>query len=216
VNRGAVFRDRRDAGRQLAEAVDLLALDHPIVLALPRGGVPVGHEVARHLGAPLEVFVVRKLGAPGQPEFGIGAIAEDGTSLVDDSSCRGLGVTRRQLDAITATERDELQRRVARYRGDRALPSVADRDVIVVDDGLATGVTARTALEALRRHHPRRLVLAVPVGAPETAAQVEDEGAEVVCLNRPSTFRSVGAWYQEFDQITDDEVLALLGRSPGG
>jgi putative phosphoribosyl transferase len=205
-----IFRDRRDAGQQLADQLVPRVLVHPLVLALPRGGVPVGFEVARRLGAPLEVFVARKLGAPGRPELGIGALAEGGARVVDTEAVRHLRVTDAELDGLIAAETAELARRVQAYRGGRSLPPLASRDVVLVDDGLATGVTARAALLALRARAPHRLVLAVPVAAPERADQLEAEGVELVCLARPPGFRAVGSWYDRFDQTSDDEVLELL------
>jgi putative phosphoribosyl transferase len=206
------FRDRRDAGERLGARVATLDLRDPLVLGLARGGVVVAAEVARALGAPLDALVVRKLGAPGQPELGVGALAETGEALVDESTLRLLGIDRTALDPVIARERAELQRRVARYRGGRALAPFAGRDVVVVDDGLATGVTARAALRAVRRRHPRRLVVAVPVGATDTVARLvaERDADDVVALETPSDFFAVGAWYDRFDQTSDDEVVALL------
>jgi putative phosphoribosyl transferase len=205
-----MFRDRRDAGRQLAEALDVLGLVDPLVLALPRGGVPVGYEIARRLGAPLEVFVARKLGAPGRPELGIGALAEGGARVVDRQAVQHLRVTGAELDALIAREQAELARRVEAYRGGRPLPALSGRDVVLADDGLATGVTARASLLALRVAAPRRLILAVPVAAPDRAALLEADGYEVVALARPRGFQAVGSWYDRFDQTPDDEVLELL------
>ncbi len=209
------FHDRTEAGRQLGAAVADLDLLTPLVLALPRGGVPVAFEIASRLDAPLEVFVARKVGAPGHREFGIGAIAEGddpGGVVVDEEALRVLGVSRERFDALAAEERTELDRRIRHYRGDRRLPKIAGRDVIVVDDGLATGVTAEAALRALRPRQPHRLLLAVPVCAPDTATRLSSL-AEVVCLSQPSDFGAVGRWYERFDQTTDTEVLDLLARS---
>lgn len=217
--RGAtMYEDRRDAGRRLGEALAGRELHRPLVLALPRGGVPVAVEVARALHAELDVLVVRKIGAPGQPELGIGAVAEGGEPLLHPPSLRMLGVTERQLEATVAAERRELDRRVERYRGARPLPAVADRDVLVVDDGLATGGTARAALAALAPRRPRRLVLAVPVGSPRTVAELEHDADEVVCLQQPEHFQAVGQWYRDFAQTTDDVVVRLLAehRDAGG
>lgn len=209
------FPDRTQAGRQLGAVLADLDLSAPVVLALPRGGVPVAFEVAAQLEAPLEVFVARKVGAPGHPEFGIGAIAEGddpGGVVVDEEALRVLGVRRERFDALAAHERIELERRVWHYRGDRPLPPLDGREVIVVDDGLATGVTAEAALRALRLRRTRRLLLAVPVCAPDTALRLGTL-AEVVCLSRPPDFRAVGRWYERFDQTTDAEVIDLLARS---
>lgn len=207
------FHDRRDAGKALAARLGQQSFVSPVVLALPRGGVPVAFEVARALGAPLEVFVARKVGAPGHEEFGIGAIAEGSDELIVTDSARALGLTARQLAALAARERTELGRRVGHYRGGAPLPDLAGRDVILVDDGLATGVTAEAALRALRRHDPRRLVLAVPVCAPDTAHRLAEMAEEVVCLAAPSEFYAVGLWYEDFSPTTDAEVLDLLQRA---
>jgi predicted phosphoribosyltransferase len=194
-------------------------LERPVVLALPRGGVPVAAEVARALGAPLEVLVARKLGAPHQPELGIGALAEGGVRVVDPAAVRALHLAPADVEAVATREAAELDRRVHRYRGDRPLPDLAGRTAVVVDDGLATGVTASAALRAAVAAGPARLVLAVPVGSPDTATRLAAEhGVEVVCLEQPWDLRSVGRWYRDFAQTTDDEVLALLaaGRAAGG
>lgn len=203
------FRDRRDAGRQLAAALAGLGLHDPVVLALPRGGVPVAAEVAGALGAPLDVLVARKVGAPGHREYGIGAIAEGGVAVADESALRALGVTAAQYQELAAAEQAELDRRVRRYRADRPLPALAGRDVVLVDDGLATGMTAEAALRSIRDRASGRVVLAVPVGAPEAVDRLAGV-AEVVCLARPDDFRAVGRWYERFDQTADEEVLALL------
>ena len=212
------FRDRHHAGRLLAErliqVVDPATLADPLVLGLPRGGVPVAFEVARALDAPLDVFVARKLGSPRQPELGIGAVAEGGTRVLDDATVRALGVTPEDLERITVREQAELERRVARYRG-RPLPPLTGRDVIVVDDGLATGVTASAALAALRATDAARVVLAVPVAAADTAEQLRATGVVVVSVIEPDDLRAVGRWYDHFEQTSDDEVLDLLGRAAG-
>lgn len=204
------FHDRRDAGRRLGERLKDEALADPIVLALPRGGVPVGHEVARALGAPLEVFVARKVGAPHLPEYGIGAVAEGGGGVMDGWAVRAFGLSRRDFDRLAEAERAELERRVGRYRHGRPLPSLRGRTVVLVDDGLATGVTAEAALLALREAQPRRLVLAVPVCAPDTVARLRGVADDVVCLHAPEGFAAVGQWYERFGQTTDEEVEDLL------
>jgi putative phosphoribosyl transferase len=207
------FRDRAEAGRRLAERLGDLALRSPVVLALPRGGVPVGAEVAAALGAPLEVLVARKVGAPGQEELGIGAVAEGLDEPVVTDAADQLGVGRDELRGLAERARAELQRRVALYRGGRPLPALAGRDAVVVDDGLATGATAEAALRAVRRHGPGRTVLAAPVCARDTAARLAALADDVVCVEAPPRFRAVGDWYDRFDQTTDDEVLALLAAA---
>ncbi|HEV2068989.1 MAG TPA: phosphoribosyltransferase family protein [Acidimicrobiales bacterium] len=208
-----VFRNRTDAGRRLAQVLRPLGLSDPVVLALPRGGVPVAFEIATALDVPLEVFVARKIGAPGHAERGIGAISEEGGRAIDQAALHVLGLTLHQFEQLAADERLELQRRVRRYRAGRPLPELAGRDVVVADDGLATGVTAEAALHALRSKRPRRLVLAVPVCAPDTAARLGTMADDVVCILSPTDFRAVALWYEDFDQTTDDEVVDLLERS---
>jgi putative phosphoribosyl transferase len=209
--------DRTDAGQRLATVLVGMDLRRPVVLALPRGGVPVGAEIAAALHAPLEVFVARKIGAPARPEYGIGAVAEGGEPLFDRWAVQALGLSDADLAELAEAERHELDRRVRRYRGGRPLPPLAGRSVVLVDDGLATGVTAEAALLALRDQvatapgQPLRLILAVPVCARDSAARLRSL-AEIVCLSRPEDFRAVGLWYEEFGQTGDDEVLALLAR----
>jgi putative phosphoribosyl transferase len=204
------FRDRAEAGRNLADEVARLDLDEPVVLALPRGGVPVGAQVAARLRAPFDVFVTRKIGAPHQREFGIGAVAEGGTVVADHDALAALGLSAAGFERLAEEERAELDRRVRRYRGDRPMVEVAGRDVVLVDDGLATGVTAEAALRALRGRGPRSLVLAVPVGAPDTVRRLATVADEVVCVHAPAQFSAVGLWYDVFDQTSDEEVVALL------
>ena len=209
------YRDRHHAGRKLARALaDLPDLDGPaIVLALPRGGVPVGYEVAQELDAPLDLMIVRKLGFPGHEEMAMGAIATGGTQVIDDQLVRQSGITRQQLDQKINAERRELHRREQRYRGNRPEPQLADRSVILVDDGLATGSTMLSAAMAATERAPHTLTIAVPVAPPDTCARFENIADHVVCPLTPPGFRSVSQWYQSFEQTTDDEVRDLLERA---
>jgi predicted phosphoribosyltransferase len=204
------FEDRTEAGRDLAQRLMHLRDEHPIVLAVPRGGVPVAYEVARALGAPLDVFLVRKLGVPGQRELGMGAIAPGGVVILNVEVIRALGITQLQIERVAAEERAELERRMRAFRGDRPMPDVRGRTVILVDDGLATGVSARAAIRALREMGPKRIVLAVPVCAPETAEALRPDVDELVCVQSPRDFLAVGYWYKHFDQTSDREVVDLL------
>ena len=208
-----VFLDRRDAGRQLAAQVAPLARERPVVIALPRGGVPVAFEVAHALRAPLDVLAVRKLGAPGNPEFGVGAIAEDGTAVLNSDTARRVGMTQELLDATLEREIRELRRRVERYRDGRRQVDVRGRTVIVVDDGLATGLTDLVAVRALRARGAARIVVAVPVGARESVAMVAEEADEVVCHTVPRELLGVGRFYQDFSPVSDAEVVELLGAA---
>ncbi|MEU7569044.1 phosphoribosyltransferase family protein [Streptomyces fradiae] len=208
------FEDRGDAGRLLGESVRERAAGQgwsdPVVIALPRGGVPVGAQVARALDAPLDVLVVRKIGAPGRPEVGIGAIAGEAPPLFDGRALRMLGITPDELGADVARERTELHRREALYRRGAPAPDLRGRAVVLVDDGLATGVTARAAARRLREEEPERLVLAVPVGDRRAVAELRTEVDDLVCLSQPADFRAVGLWYEDFEQVGDEEVLGIL------
>ncbi|GLU48950.1 phosphoribosyltransferase family protein [Nocardiopsis ansamitocini] len=204
------FADRAEAGRLLAERVGALAETDPVVIALPRGGVPVGAELARRLSVPLDVLVVRKIGLPGRPEAGVGALAEDGHVCYDDGTLSRLRLSRGQLADVVGAERVELGRRLEVYRGDRQAPRLTGRDVIVVDDGAATGGTARTALRMVRRQCPARLFLAVPVIAPRALTLLQPEADQVVALAVPENFRAVGEWYRDFTQVGDGHVTAVL------
>jgi len=208
-----IFQDRRDAGRQLARRLTHLRGQDAIVFALPRGGIVVGYEIARALGTPLDVIVARKLGAPGNPEFGFGAIAPGGVRFLDERTIGWLELSEEQIDRIAAEEALEMERRLRRYRGGRPLPDVRQRAVILVDDGLATGVTARAAIRAIRRWEPGHLVLAVPVSAPDTARAVSSEVDELVCLETPPGFMAVGQYYMDFEQTSDEEVIELIERA---
>jgi putative phosphoribosyl transferase len=206
------FADRADAGRRLGDRLAALLSEGPgpvVVLGLPRGGVVVAAEVARRLGAPLDAFVVRKLGVPGQPELALGAIATGGVVVRNEAVIRARAITPDQVAAVVAAEEVELARRERAYRGDRPPPDLRGRLVVVVDDGYATGATARAAVRAVRAQHPARLVLAVPV-APRDAVVVDAD--ELVALARPRPFGAVGQHYRDFAATTDDEVRALLGN----
>ena len=207
------FRDRVDAGRRLADKLRTQSLNEPVVFGLARGGVPVAYEVAGGLDAPLDVFVARKVGAPHQPELGIGAIAEGGGRVANSRALRAVGVSPDQFESLVEREQVELDRRVQHYRGDRGLPDVHDREVVLVDDGLATGVTAEAALRSLRLQAPRRLVMAAPACAPDTAERLRTVADQVFCLISPADFYAVGVWYEDFGQTTDDEVLNLLSKA---
>jgi predicted phosphoribosyltransferase len=207
------YADRREAGRELASLLRQYGdRDDVIVLALPRGGVPVAFEVATALNAALDVFLVRKLGTPGHRELAMGAIASGGIKVLNDDVVQYLGISADQIDAVAREEQQELERREALYRTGRALPSLRDRVVILVDDGLATGSTMRAAVQAVKQQHPARVVVAVPVGAAETCDDLRASADEVVCGRTPTPFSAVGQWYLDFDQTTDDEVRDLLGR----
>ena len=207
------FRDRRDAGARLAERLEHVRGEDPVVLALPRGGVPVAYEVATRLGAPLDVIVVRKLGVPFQPELGMGAVGEDGVIVLNEEVVRLARVSERQLAEIVARERAEVERRAARFRGGRPRVDVTGRTAVIVDDGIATGGSARAALQVARAQGARRVVLAVPVGAPDTIAAMQGEADEVICVATPFGFMAVGQGYQDFTQTTDDQVVALLAEA---
>ena len=208
-----LFRDRREAGRLLAAKLTAYA-NRPdvIVLALPRGGVPVADEVARALGAPLDVFVVRKLGVPGSEELAMGAVATGDVRVLNDQLVNRLGIPDHLIDAVAVREGQELARRERLYRGGRPLLDVRDRTVILVDDGLATGATMHAAIAALRQLHPARIVVAVPTASPETCEEMRAEVDDVICAITPEAFQAVGRWYQDFAQTTDEEVQDLLTR----
>jgi len=208
------FRDRTEAGRLLAERLGVYAgRPDVLVLALPRGGVPVAYEVAKALDAPLDVFVVRKLGVPGHEELAMGAIASGGVMALNDDLVQALHIPHRLIEAVAARELVELERRERVYRDDRPMPDVHGRTVILVDDGLATGSTMRAAVAGLRRLGPARIVVAVPTAVPSTCEEFRHEADECVCDITPEPFHAVGLWYEDFSQTTDDEVRDLLERS---
>jgi putative phosphoribosyl transferase len=206
-----VFRDRSAAGVQLAAELMRYAGDpNVIVLGLPRGGVPVAYQVARALRAPLDLFVVRKLGVPGHRELAMGAIASGGIRVLNPEVVQALRIPEPMIDAVAAQEQKELQRQQRAYRGDVPFPDLAGRTVIVVDDGLATGSTMRAAVRALRQLEPARIVVAAPVAAAETCRSLAKEADEVVCVSTPESFHAVSMWYEEFSQTSDEEVRYLL------
>lgn len=210
--RAVCFRDRRDAGRQLASELTGYAAEHPVVLALPRGGVPVGYEVARALDAPLDVWVVRKIGVPWHPELGVGAVEESGTVYLERGMLAALGLSESELAEVIEKERAEVQRRVKSFRGDAGRPRVAGQTVLLVDDGIATGGTVRAALRAIRAQGPKRVVLAVPVAAHETLEELASEVDQTVCLLSPRSMHAIGLWYQDFRQVSSREVVHLLDQ----
>ncbi len=209
-----VFHDRSEAGQFLAEKLQAYAgRPDVLVLALPRGGVPVGYEVAHALHAPLDVYLVRKLGVPGHEELAMGAIASGGVRVLNWDVVGALGIPEEIIEQVAASELQELQRRERIYRGKRPPPDVHGRIVILVDDGLATGSSMRAAIAALRRQQPAKIVVAVPVGSVETCAEMQQEADEVVCASTPDPFAAVGYWYEDFSQTTDQEVHDLLERA---
>ena len=208
------FQNRTEAGRQLAaRLLGYAGRDDVLVLGLPRGGVPVAFEIATALDAPLDVFIVRKLGLPGHEEFGIGAIASGDVRVVDEAVLQAYDVDRETLERITAREQLELERRERLYRDDRPFPAIMDHVVMLVDDGLATGSTMRAAIAALRAKRPRKIVVAVPVGARETCTSIATLVDELVCLETPDPFYAVGLWYDDFEQTNDAEVHELLEQA---
>jgi predicted phosphoribosyltransferase len=208
------FRDRREAGRAVAGLLDTYAGRHDVVvLALPRGGVPVGFEVAAALRAPLDVFIVRKLGMPGHEELGLGAIASGGTRVINNALVRELGISPAILESVAHRELMELERREQMFRHGRQALDVNATVVILVDDGLATGATMMAAVRAVRQLHPSRVVVAVPVGSDAACRAFEDEADQVVCASVPHPFYAVGEWYEDFTQTSDEEVIALLDRA---
>ena len=209
------FRDRREAGQLLAGELDFPKGDEDvIVLGIPRGGVVVAYEVAQAIGAPLEVYITRKIGAPHNPELAIGAVASDGGIVLDHDLIRQLGIPGDYVEKETERQRQEIERRAREYRGDRPPLELAGKTVVVVDDGVATGATIMATLRALKRQEPKELILAIPVGPPDTVKQLGKEADRVICLSTPHLFWAVGAFYAVFDQTPDEEVKRLLGALP--
>lgn len=208
-----IFNDRRDAGRRLAKGLSTGEGDRLVVLGIPRGGVVVAYEVARHLRAPLDIVIPRKVGAPGNPELAVGAVAQDGTLVLDRAMVDLLGVSDTFLKEESARQRAEIERRLRLYRGTRSGIELAGATVVVVDDGVATGATVLAALRGLRSEKPKRVILAVPVAPPDTLERLTTEADEVVCLSTPEPFYAVGQFYRHFDETSDDEVIKLIERS---
>jgi len=207
----SLFRDRRDAGRKLAQKlIAYVGRTDVIVLALPRGGVPVAYEVALALHAPLDIFIVRKLGLPGHEELAIGAIASGGARVLNEDIIQYLRISEAIIEVIAQRELQELQRRERAYRGERPPLEVKGRTIILIDDGLATGASMRAAVAGLRIHHPAQIVIAVPTAAPETCEALEPEVDQMICATTPEPFYGVGRWYEDFSQTTDEEVRTLL------
>lgn len=208
-----IFKDRTDAGRKLATRLTRYAdREDVLVLALPRGGVPVAYEVAKELKAPLDIFLVRKLGVPGHEELAMGAIASGGVRVINEELVNYLGIPKQVIEAIAAVEQRELERRALAYRDNRPPPDIKDRITILIDDGLATGSTMRAAAASLRLQKPQRIVVAVPVSSPETCDEFRGEVDEIVCAVTPRNFQGVGLWYDDFSQTSDEEVRELLTR----
>lgn len=207
------FADRRAGGSELATKLSHLAhRDDVVVLALPRGGVPVGFEVAAALDAPLDIFLVRKLGMPGHAEYAMGAIASGGIRVLDEGVVRRYGISDRAIEAVAREEQRELERREREYRRGQRMVDLRNKTVILVDDGLATGSTMRAAVQAVRQHRPAHIIVAVPVGAPSTCAEFADVTDETICARTPEPFSAVGLWYRDFSQTADHEVHELLDR----
>lgn len=208
----SLYKNRSDAGKILANQLVSLAKDDPLILALPRGGVPVGFEIAQKLRAPFDVIVVRKIGAPSNPEFGIGALSEDGTLILDGQTLNKLQLTEKDISRIIQKERKEVKRRRTLYRNNKPLPKLTGKAVILVDDGLATGMTAQAAVEAVTRENPHQIVFAAPVCSLDRAQFLRSKADQVVCLATPQDFGSVGEYYENFEQVSDKEVIELLSK----
>lgn len=210
----SLFNDRTDAGRRLAKRLSEYAnRDDVLILALPRGGVPVAFEVAKELNVKMDVFIVRKLGVPGNEELAMGAIASDNTRVLNDDVVRSFQIPQKVIDEVAADELRELERREHIYRGNRPKPNISGSTIILVDDGLATGATMRAAAAAVKTKNPAKVVIAVPVAAPDTCGEFRNEVDKIVCFATPEPFYGVGAWYEDFSQTTDKEVCDLLDRA---
>jgi putative phosphoribosyl transferase len=210
---GLLFYDRTDAGRRLAKLLKRRIQGPCIVLAIPRGGVVVGYEVAKELGCPLDVVISRKVGAPAQPELAVGAVAEDGVVFVDEEIAGLVGVSRDYVERRAREELREVRRRAEEYRGGREMPDLSGKTVILVDDGLATGLTMMAAVHMARNKGAEKVVVAVPVSPPETVAKLRRHADEVICLETPTNFYAIGQFYDRFDQLTDEETNSILRKS---
>jgi predicted phosphoribosyltransferase len=216
MNQDIIFKDRQEAGRQLAEVLkkQTFSKTDVVILGIPRGGVVVADEVAKAFSAPLDVVICRKIRAPFQPELGIGAVVDGNhITILNEDLVRAVAATKDYLKREIAYQGEEIDRRLKYYRGNRPAPALSGKTVIVIDDGIATGYTFRAALEGLRRHRPAGLVAAAPVAASDSAEMLRDYADEVICLSTPAVFMAVGSWYHDFDQVTDEEVARILRRS---
>lgn len=209
------FKDRKQAGLELASALKDLRGRDVVVLAIPRGGVVVGNEVAKALGAPLDIIVTRKIGAPGEPEYALGAVTQNGEVILDETAVKMLQVGRGYLDREAASQREEVKDRMRRFRGDRAFPSLHGKTVVIVDDGIATGNTILAAVMSVRSQRPQSVIVAVPVGPVESIAKLSTDADRVVCLETPEPFFAIGEFYAEFGQVEDEEVRRILEASQG-
>jgi len=208
-----LFKDRRDAGRRLAQRIEGIKEADLFILAVPRGGVVVAFEVVKALGAPMDLIIPRKLGAPGNPELAIGAVTQDGTIVLNHDIVQELGVPKSFIDQEAAEQVKEIERRMKKYRGDAPPPQLAGRTVVLIDDGIATGATIRAAVQSVRRSRPKRLIIAVPVAPPSAVQSLEKDADEVVALETPEWFMAIGQFYENFDQTSDEEVIDLMAKA---